>query len=165
MNEIQIIQQQLATERQHFTAVADAFAASLDTPRVAAAPTAVDSTEFVRACADYFAFALCGSEHGPRSEAMAKLDCARATATKTSWQDFLEAFNSELQKRFASLDALAARNPSITQWRVASRIDADSIFQERALYMRAKAALPANVTLGATAHSATCQADICQADI
>jgi hypothetical protein len=155
MNEIQIIQKQLATERRHFTEVADAFAASLDTARAAVASIGVDGTEFVRACADYFAFALARSEPGPGTEAISKLASARATATKSSWHDFLDAFNSDVRKRFALLDALAERNPSITQWRAVSRIDADSIFQERALYTRAKAALPADIALGATAHSDT----------
>jgi hypothetical protein len=155
MNEIQIIQKQLATERQHFTEVAAACAASLDTARPAVAPTGVGGTEFVRACADYFAFALGRSEPGPSTEAISRLASARATATKSSWHDFLDAFNSEVRKRFALLDALAERNPSITEWRAVSRIDADSIFQERALYTRAKAALPADIALGATVHSNT----------
>jgi len=40
------------------------------------------------------------------------------------------------------LEALLARNVPVTEWRAVSRIDADSIFAERARYARVKAALP-----------------------
>lgn len=48
---------------------------------------------------------------------------------------------------FEALEALCAANLRITDWRAFARIDADSIHEERALYGRVHAALPAGLAL------------------
>jgi hypothetical protein len=128
MNEIQIIQSQLATERLHFAEVADSCAAALGNGSFAA------SRDFAAACADYFAFAVTrlawnSSVPGP-------------DAAEDRWREFLRAFNDQATKHFASLDELLARNIPVSQWRALSRIDADSIFTERTYYGRVKATTP-----------------------
>jgi hypothetical protein len=128
MNEIQIIQQQLATERLHFAEVANACAAALDSVNLAA------RGDFVTACADYFAFAvtrLAGSFKAPA-----------ANAGEERWREFLRAFDEQTSKHFATVDALLTRNLPVSEWRALSKIDADSIFTERALYGRVKATVP-----------------------
>jgi len=139
MNEIQIIRQQLATERLHFAEVAQACVAALDSGKFAA------DSQFIAASADYLAFALtrlsgASSVQAPVSNA-ASLQVPGANAPVEHWRAFLAAFTAHARKRFETLDELAARNPLVTEWRAVSRIDADSIFTERARYERFKAAV------------------------
>src|ERR1700730_3810165 len=128
MNEIQIIHSQLATERLHFAEVANACAAALDDGRFAA------RSEFAAACADYFAFAVTRLACNSRAPA--------PDAPADRWHDFLRAFNDQAAKHFGALDELLTRNLPVTQWRALSKIDADSIFTERAYFGRVKATLP-----------------------
>ena len=128
MNEIQIIQSQLATERLHFAEVANACAAALDTGTSAA------RSDFAAACADYFAFAVTrlawnSSAPGP-------------DAPVDRWREFLRAFNDQATTHFGALEQLLGRNLPVPEWRALSRIDADSIFTERAFYGRVKATVP-----------------------
>jgi hypothetical protein len=126
MNEIQIIQNQLATERLHFVEVANACAAALGNGSFAA------RGDFAAACADYFAFAvtrLAWNSSPPGPEAAAD-----------RWRDFLRAFNDQANRHFGALEELLSRNLPVSEWRALSRIDADSIFTERAYYGRVKAA-------------------------
>ncbi|MFL6602322.1 MAG: hypothetical protein ACJ8R9_13445 [Steroidobacteraceae bacterium] len=128
MNEIQIIQSQLATERLHFAEVADACAAALDTGTFAA------RREFAAACADYFAFAatrLAWSSSPPGPDASAE-----------RWREFLRACKDQAATHFGALEQLLGRNLPVSEWRAISRIDADSIFTERACYARVKATVP-----------------------
>jgi hypothetical protein len=122
MNEIQIIQKQLATERAHFA-------------EVAAACTQVHAAagDFVSACTDYFAFAV------TRFESAQEL---AAQLAKGLSPQFLSAFTEGSRRHFDKLDALLTGNLPVTQWRSVSRIDADSIFAERARYGRVKATIP-----------------------
>jgi hypothetical protein len=128
MNEIQIIQSQLATERLHFAEVANACAAALGTGTFAA------RSDFAAACADYFAFAVTRLAWNSRVPG--------PDAPEDRWHEFLHAFNEQATKHFDSLDALLTRNLPVVQWRALSKIDADSIFTERAYYGRVKATLP-----------------------
>ena len=128
MNEIQIIQKQLATEKLHFEEVANACAAALDKGSFA------PGSDFALACADYFAFAvtrLAGNPTPPAAPA--------AQASRQGWREFLLAFNDQAAKHFATLDELLTRNLPVTEWRARSRIDADSIYMERTRYARVKA--------------------------
>jgi hypothetical protein len=128
MNEIQIIQQQLATERLHFAEVANAGVTALGAGSFAA------RADFVTACADYFAFAvtrLGGNSKAPSPDAAAE-----------RWREFLEDFNGQAAKQFATVDELLRRNLPVAEWRALSKIDADSIFTERACYARVKATVP-----------------------
>jgi hypothetical protein len=126
MNEIQIIQKQLATERAHSGEIAQLCAA---------AGTRGDAS-FAAACTDYFAFAVTRFEPATAERLAALL--AQGVSTQ-----FLSEFAQISQARFEKLDALLARNVPVTEWRAVARIDADSIFAERARYARVKAALPA----------------------
>ena len=81
MNELQIIQSQLATERLHFTEVANTCAAALGNGSFAA------HSELAAACADYFAFAvtrLAWNSKTPGPDAPAE-----------RWRGFLRAFNDQ----------------------------------------------------------------------
>ncbi len=129
MNEIQIIQQQLATERAHFTAVAKACAAALAGGRIPAAE------DFATACADYFAFAVTRFEPQSANTLAAQLAAGLGP-------EFLHAFTEAARRHFESLDGMLARNLPVTQWRAVSRIDADSIFAERARHGRVQATIP-----------------------
>lgn len=127
MNEIQIIQKQLATERQHFAEVASLAKAFVQAPIVGRA--------LLAACTDYFAFAV--TRFAPSvSEALA------VQLAKGLNVDFLSAFEAATQAHFAKIDPLLARNLPVTEWRAMSRIDADSIFDERARYARVKETIP-----------------------
>jgi hypothetical protein len=145
MNEIQIIQQQLAAERAHFQEVAQACAARLGAgSRGAGAPGAADSRgandpgsegNFAAACADYFAFAV------------TRFDAPKAQQLATQLAggprpEFLRAFTEASRTHFERLDAMLTRNLPVTEWRAVSRIDADSIFAERTRYGRVKATIP-----------------------
>jgi|SRR5882724_1424733 len=130
MNEIQIIQNQLATERLHFAEVANACVTALGTGTFAA------RGDFVTACADYFAFAV------TRLAGLSTLKAPAADPADERWREFLRVFNEEATKHFAAVDELLTRNLPVTEWRIISRIDADSIFTERALYGRVKATVP-----------------------
>jgi hypothetical protein len=128
MNEIQIIQSQLATERLHFNEVAGACAAALQAGHFSA------RRDFAAACAAYFAFAvtrLPGIATSPQVD-----------APDGEWRQFLQVFNTQATQHFAAIDGLATRNLPVTEWRARSRIDADSIVTERERYARVKAAAP-----------------------
>src|SRR5579872_2850285 len=134
MNEIDLIRRQLATECQHFAEVASDCAANVGS-----------HPDFNRACAQYLAFAVTRMEgHAKPGPLQALLTAARAAPDSSpAWKSFFAAFNEQLQKRIKDLDALAARNPLVTEWRSASGIDADSIVTERTLYNSMKATMPA----------------------
>jgi hypothetical protein len=129
MNEIQIIQQQLATERAHFAEVTQACAGQQAGGRLTAAG------DFVTACTDYFALAVTRFE--PQSTRTLAAQLAAGLGP-----EFLRAFTEASRRHFETLDGMLARNLPVTEWRAASRIDADSIFAERARYGRVKATIP-----------------------
>jgi len=123
MNETQIIQQQLVTEHEHFTEVASIAEAALSGP--------VPAPALLTACTDYFAFAV--TRFTPRVfETLATQLAAGLNA------EFLRAFAEAARVHYAQIDPLLARNLPVTEWRALSRIDADSIFAERARYARVK---------------------------
>jgi hypothetical protein len=145
MNEIDIIQQQLGTERLHLSQVANACAAALDSGSLTA------GGEFTVACANYFAFAITRVAPGARGQVASKLESARAgTPAAERWREFLRAFADDASKHFAALDAALTRNLPVTQWRAVSKIDADSIFAERELYDRVKSTLPPGIALASS---------------
>lgn len=128
MNEIQIIQSQLATERLHFAEVAETCATAIGNGSF------IRGGELARACAEYFAFAVTRLDWNSQTPA--------ADAAVQPWREFLRAFDAVAAKHFAAIDAQLQRNLTVTEWRARSKIDADSIFQERARYQRVKAAAP-----------------------
>ena len=163
MNELELIHRQLTTERLHFTAVANACAEVIKTR------TATGGAQFLHSCAEYFAFAIgrlnpatgMSLEHEQTSRSLQqnpstieaaaqKLTLARNDASTTAgetWGQFLEWFANEVRVRFAGLEERKRRNLPVTEWRALSRIDADSIFTERALYRRVEETLPARISL------------------
>jgi hypothetical protein len=155
MNETQILKAQLATERLHFAEVANACATALGNGSFAT------DCDFATACADYFAFAVTRFDAQPARDVAAKLEAARDGVPRATgavgvgtadslWREFLLVFAQESHKHFHALEGLRARNPLVTEWRAVSRIDADSIFAERARYGRVKATVPAGVALVAS---------------
>jgi hypothetical protein len=128
VNEIQIIQKQLATERLHFTQVANACAAAL------AQNNFTSGSDFALACADYFAFAATRVPTSPATPP--------GTASPERWREFLRAFNEAAAGHYAAIEGVLSQNLPVTEWRARSGIDADSIFTERARYARVQAATP-----------------------
>jgi hypothetical protein len=124
MNEIQIIQRQLATERANFSEVAAVCAAHLGS-----------GGEFAAACTDYFAFAVTRFEPQTAQRLAAQLTAGLGT-------QFLQDFTTAARQHFERLDGLLTRNLPVTQWRALSSIDADSIFAERTCFSRVKATIP-----------------------
>jgi hypothetical protein len=139
MNEIQIIQKQLATERAHFDEVAQACAAWLGAGGRSADGRGAGGSSadgnFVAACADYFAFAVTRFDAAKARQLAAQL----AGGPRP---EFLQAFTETSRQHFERLDAMLSRNLLVTEWRAVSRIDADSIFAERTLYSRVKSTIP-----------------------
>ncbi|MBS0416806.1 MAG: hypothetical protein JSR66_03770 [Proteobacteria bacterium] len=127
MNEIQIIQKQLATEREHFTEVASLATTFVHEP--------IAGHSLLAACTDYFAFAV--TRFPPQAAETLAAQLAGGVDA-----DFLRAFEDAARTHYAQLDPLLARNLPVTEWRAISRIDADSVFAERARYARVKAAIP-----------------------
>jgi hypothetical protein len=127
MNEIQIIQKQLATEHAHFTEVASLAGACISGP--------LPARTLLAACTDYFAFAI--TRFAP--EVFERLAAQLAAGLNA---DFLRAFEDATCAHYARIEPLLARNLPVTEWRALSRIDADSIFAERTRYARVKESIP-----------------------
>lgn len=163
MNEIEIIRAQLSTERQHVAEVVNACSRDIGTRErqtSPAVPSAGSATgEFRQACVDYLAAALARIGTDASREALATLEAVRdadALAVESRWRSFLHTFESEWPRRCDALDSLFQRNLSVTRWRAAAGVDADSILEERRLYGRVKAALSPGLALAApTASSST----------
>jgi hypothetical protein len=130
MNEIQIIRQQLETERMHFSELTSACAAALDAGRFEAAG------ELAAACADYFTFAA-----GRLRANLLRQSPPEPSASAGQWREFLRGFEQAASSHFALIDQFVARGPSVAEWRTISGIDADAIVAERTRYRRVKAAL------------------------
>jgi hypothetical protein len=128
MNEIQIIQNQLRTEKLHFAEIAAACRQALDQGRFAAGGL------FARACGDYFTFAATRVQGSPTPPA--------AEASIEQWQGFLRAFTSAADKHFAPLEQPEAKAFLVTEWRARFPVDADSIVSERTRYAGVKATMP-----------------------
>ncbi|MGH8139678.1 MAG: hypothetical protein ACREVV_16005 [Steroidobacteraceae bacterium] len=148
MNELDIIQQQLATERRHFAEVAGACASALRSAGTA------QGREFLQACDGYFHFALARLEANPGHQALQRLATARETdacEAGARWHEFLQFCSAAWRRRCDSLDAAFQDNLPVAQWRDLAGIDADSILAERALFARVKATLPPGIALAAAA--------------
>ena len=167
MNETQIIQKQLATERAHFDEAAQACAAWLGagggradgrgagggdavTARAHGANAAAANASDARAAAaggssiDANFVAACADYF---AFAVTRFDAttARQLAAQLAGgprPEFLQAFTGASRQHFERLDAMLSRNLPVTEWRAVSRIDADSIFAERTLYSRVQATIP-----------------------
>jgi hypothetical protein len=179
MNEIQLIRNQLALERAHASAVANACATLL------LPETSESEAQFRRACVEYLACVLAWFEErdqrladliqvrfgaadparrafeealarrGRSRDALAKLEVACAgsagsgAAAAQAWRDFGEFFNGTWSARRDALDALLAANTRAGDWRAVAGIDADSILEERRRYALVAAQVPPGASLGA----------------
>ncbi len=92
---------------------------------------------------------------GTSREALAKLETALGaisgpdTERLDRWTDFQQFFAGAWSARRDALDKLFAQQATVSDWRTVSRIDADSIYDERSRYARVRAALPAGIELPA----------------
>lgn len=172
MNELQVMRAQLANERAHARAVANALPAA---GREAA------SEAFVRTCVDYLAWILAGFEErdqrladllrshpgeqerapleaalardGRSHEALTRLAAAFAAgapdgAASQRWQAFAQYFNDAWSARRSAIEAALAGLARVNDWRAVSGIDADWILEERRRYAQIEALRPAAVSLG-----------------
>jgi hypothetical protein len=177
MNEIALIRAQLAAEKSHLTAVAEACLAALESGRGADQSAA----QFRNACADYMERGLSAFEArdqrladltaqagtdetshqalgralalpGSSREALEKLNTARANpAALPAWNTCVQYLLHQWKARRDSLDALLAANNRVSEWRAIGGIDADSILAERRGYRGVNALLPSGITLPPTA--------------
>ena len=184
MNELQLIRNQLALERAHASAVANACATVLQSEDPAG-PASASRAQFRRACVDYLACVLAWFEErdqrlaelvqarsaaadpvrrafeevlgrpGRSREALAKLEAACAgTAARQAWREFGEYFNGTWSTRRDALETLLASNTRASDWRTLGGIDADSILEERRRYALVAAQVPPGVHLGTGAEHA-----------
>jgi hypothetical protein len=179
MNEVELIRKQLSLERKHAFDVASALSTAgagsdehhLEEPFRAASvdylvwiltrfeereQTFHDLLERVsvndaeRRAAEQ-SLALSGTSR----EALSKLEAALGSEAGSliervgRWTDFQHFFTGPWSARRDALDALFSKQAKVTDWRTASGIDADSIFEERTRYARVRAALPIGVDLPA----------------
>lgn len=169
MNEIQLLRNQLAVERRRVREVASACAAALAAP---APPNGAALQALGEACAEYLRCVtgwfdqrderlgelyarLPAGDAGRRSlEALspggsgpAALGTIAAAAAGGAWAALAQSIDGEWDARRGAIEALLASNPRVADWRAIAGIDADSIRQERVLYARVCAALPAGVRL------------------
>lgn len=166
MNEIELLRNQLATERQHVREVASACAAAHLAESAARDPVVLEPLR--EACAAYLEPVLewfdrrderlgelCArlpAGDGGRSalaalevpgrgrEALARLEAARSASE--SWQALAQFINGPWDARRGAIEASLAPMARVADWRAFGRIDADSIWQERALYARFRAVMP-----------------------
>lgn len=174
MNELELIRAQLAAERAHLAAVADAVAATFD-----AQPAPEGALgEFRQACVDYLVCVLAWYEerdrrlaqllqrrapgdatraaldealarHGGSRDALGKLEAALAGGSAAAWREFAQFFHGVWSSRRDALEALLAADARVGDWRALGGIDADIILEERSRYARVRAMAPARVALAA----------------
>jgi len=159
MNEIQLLRAQLAAERRHVLAVASTCAGahgraatSRETPTLAALSDA--STTYLALVVGWFEardarLTALGTQLPP-GEALGReaLEKIRAGAHPAeAWGACAALLGGAWDSRRGAIEALCAANLRVTDWRAFAGIDADSIHEERALYGRVRAALPAGLVL------------------
>ena len=172
MNEIELLRDQLATERRHVREVANACAAAhAGAPpgpgEAALEPLRAACGQYLQCVLDWFdrrderlgglyarqpaadagrtALAALGPAH-PGREALEQLTAG--DAARGRWQALARFINGPWNARRGAIEALLAANPRVADWRAFGAIDADSVCQERALYARVLAALPSGIALG-----------------
>ncbi len=169
MNEIQVLRNQLATERRHVREVAGACAAAhLKAPVGGAALERLGD-----ACTEYLGCVLAWFDQrderlgelyarvpagdagrgavaalelrGRGCEALGRL--AQGGGAHESWQALAQFINGAWDARRAAVETALLSNARVADWRAFGGIDADSVYRERALYARVRAALPEGVEL------------------
>jgi len=167
MNEIELLRNQLATERRRVREVASACAAVHRADPAMCDPEALATlrgacTAYLGCVLDWFdrrderlrelSAPRPGGDAGPALEAALNLSGRGRAAlaklvgegpTRDSWQVLAGFIDGPWDTRRGAIEAALATNPRVADWRAFSGIDADSVWQERALYARFRAALPA----------------------
>lgn len=172
MNEIELLRNQLATERRRVREVAGACAAAHLAPAAARDPAALEPLRgacaaYLRCVLDWFdrrderlgelcarvpagdtgggtlaALALAGRG----SEALARL--AGHGPERESWESLAQFISGPRAVRRGAIEAALGSSGRVADWRAFGGIDADSVRQERALYARFRALLPAGTPPG-----------------
>jgi hypothetical protein len=175
MNEIALIQGQLAAEKSRASAVAEACLRALEREHGAAEAVG----EFRSACVDYLVRVLAAFEErdqrladvlralptdgsrerleralalpGRSRDALEKLQSACASPpgalALAAWRTFEHELVHGWGARREALAGLLAANTRVADWRAIGGIDADSIIEERRGYAQVCALLPAGVLL------------------
>jgi hypothetical protein len=174
VNEIELIRAQLAAERVHVQAVAQACAAAGAKAR--APPNAAALAELQAAGADYLrcvlgwfeardqrlielnrtrpgldeharqAIPAALAQPGSSREALQKLEAISA-GTPLAWQALAEFVAGVWSPRRDAIDALLTAITRPADWRTIAALEADSILDERRRFERARAACPPDAPL------------------
>jgi hypothetical protein len=160
MNEIQLLRAQLDAERRHVRAVASACAGA---HRLATTSAEVASLQALREASTAYLALVLGwfdardarlatlGTHLPPGEALGReaLDAIRSGRNPAeAWAACAALVSGAWDSRRTALEALCAANLRVADWRTFAGVDADSIHEERAHYVRVRAALPAGLELG-----------------
>ncbi len=170
MNEIELLRNQLATERRHVRAVASACAAAHLAGGAMQGGTALEALR--RACTEYLGCMLdwfdqrderldalyphiSAGDEGRRARAVDLSGRGREALDRLeqggpaheTWQAVARFINGAWDARRGAIEAALGANTRVADWRAFARVDADSVCQERALYARVRAALPEGVEL------------------
>jgi len=172
MNEIELLREQLATERRRVREVASACAAAHGSAPASPGDGALEALR--GACAEYLGCVLdwfdrrdarLGELYARRPPvdagpgALAALDLAgrgrealeelktRGSA-RESWQALARFIRGPWDARRDAIEALLASNQRVADWRAITGVDADSVCHERALFARVVAVLPAGSAPG-----------------
>ncbi len=177
MNETELIRRQLALEREHLCAAAQACAQALQAARPAPGSAVA---QFQQACAEYLdcvlgwyvsrdrrlaalaaglrsedprRAALDGilARSGDSREAQARL--AAAVDAPAGWPELARFLLGPWGTRRAALEGLLAET-RVIDWRLIGGIDADGMLEERTRFARIAALLPAGVSLAAPTRAA-----------
>jgi hypothetical protein len=153
MNEIELLRDQLATERRHVREVASACAKAHAGASARPGDAALEALR--AACGEYLGCVL--EWFGRRDQRLRELyaqhplaDSGRMALERLrqagpgpeSWQALAEFINGPWDAQRGAIEVLLASNRRVADWRAVCGIDADSVCQERALYARVHAALP-----------------------
>jgi hypothetical protein len=151
VNEIQLIREQLATERLHVTTVASACAARWP----GAADLRLAGTDYLLCVLGWFDARdrrlreLAGTravedalaQPGASAAALEKLQAAQG-APPVAWQALAEFIGAVWGRRRDAIDALLATITRPADWRAIAAIDADSILDERRRFACVNSACP-----------------------
>ncbi|HXY95818.1 MAG TPA: hypothetical protein VEH00_02510 [Steroidobacteraceae bacterium] len=152
MNEIELLRNQIATERRHVREIASACAAAHAGEPARPADAALEALR--TACSDYLGCVLEWFDRRdqrlgelyprhPAADSRTALESLKqAGPAPATWQALAAFINGPWDAQRAAIDALLATNPRVADWRAFCGIDADSVWRERMLYARVRAALP-----------------------
>jgi hypothetical protein len=156
MNEIELLRNQLATERRHVREVASACAAAHAGAPARPGDAALEALR--AACSEYLGSVLewfdrrdrrlselseLNAQHPAADSGRTALEMLRQAApARDAWQALAAFINGPWDAQRGAAEALLAASSRVATWRTVCGIDADSVCQERALYARVHAALP-----------------------